>query len=229
MMSPMKPCAVCLILFLVSCVQSSRKCKDFDRKYSEIMSSPADTTKVIQFLNQYIGENPSCVDPYLVRGDLLMQLDNIRLAKADYARAISIDSNNVYALYKKGLVHSMEANEDSAIFFYNAALEKKKYKTTVIDYYNTPASRGGKGKYDIEYNQILYRMGESYYFKNDLEKALNYFSKCIYENFLPDQSYLYRATIYLAQKKNKEACDDINEALKHGNKKAIQYKAKYCE
>ena len=217
------------LILLVCCKQANRECQDISLEYSKLISKEIDPLGRINFLNGYLLKNPFCKDAYLLRGDLFLERDSLNEARRDFEKVIAIDNNNVYALYKKGFIHSLADEEDSAIVYYNRALELKKYKSTVIDYPDDPGFEGSQHKYDIDYYQLLYRLGESYYYKTDLPNALRNFTACIDGNYLLDKSYLYRATIYLGLKKTKEACEDLTESINLGNKDATQYYSKHCK
>src|ERR1700754_1746237 len=195
-------------LIMLSC-NDKHDCSVFVSEYANIVKEQKDKKALLQHIDRFIEQNPNCVDAYIARGDVSLDLDSFIQAKSSFDNVIRIDTNNVYALYKKGFVYSLEKQEDSAILLYNKALDKKRYKSVIIDHYNPPPAESKLAKYDVSYLQIIYRLAESFYFRNNMRNAFKYFTQCIEGKFNADQAYLYRATIYLGQKKNKEACDDI--------------------
>ena len=126
-------------------------------------------------------------------------------------KASKIDPNNFMIYGNLGFAYQEKGNYKLAIDYFNKALKLKP---------NNPQTIG-----NIAYNQ--YKLGK-------LSIALKNINKSI--ELYPENSYSYRtrALIYLAMKKKKKACNDIETALDkhyteyHGNA-AQEFKNKNCK
>lgn len=223
---------IVILLELSSCRERSRNdaCYQFNQGYSVLIkqqSNKKDTSQLIKFLNKIAKKDSLCKDIYLTRGDLLLATKGgVSLAKEDYLRCLILDSNNIYSLYKMGILHQLIDEYDSSIYYFQRALKKKSYKDAVINYHSN--SNDDLSKYDIDYNNIIFGLGESSYYKGDLRSALINFNICIQNKVFLSKSYLYRGSIHLESNRQKDACIDFNLSVENGNTDAAVFIKKYC-
>jgi len=212
--------------------EKNNNCSTFKNRYPDAlraMSGKADTALLIRILANIITEDSFCIDAYLTRGDLFWHLDSTEQAKADYLKAISLSRNNVYAQYKMGLVYYYDDRFDSAIHFFQRAIDSKTHNGAVVDYPEYQEGLGSdENKYDIPYIEIIYKQGMSFYYKKAFKEAKENFSLCIEKYYMLSDSYLYRGAIFLETDDKKNACKDFVNAKKNGNKLANEYLQKYC-
>lgn len=225
---------ISLFFFIIGCANEGKDtCHEFNYRYSRLtadMGDQPDTLILLQALNGIIEKDPLCVDAYLIRGDINISLKKQLLAEYDYEKVLKIDSGNVYALYKMGLLLQYKELYDSSISFFNKAISVKTHGNFIIDYPKVSTELGtGKNKYDIIAVELLYRLGVSYYYRRNLQLALGCFNSCIDNKYVPELAYLYRGAIYIELNKPEKACDDFLQAKYYGNKDAVSYLAQYCK
>lgn len=227
------PCFVLSFVLILGCSQDHQNsCYEFNHKYSKLVErqkNQPDSLMLLESLKSIIEKNPTCLDAYLTRGDLNLLLDNYLQAKADFYKALRLDSLNVYALYKLGLIFQDEELYDSSQIVLNKAISTKTRGNFVIDYPNVGAEIStDKNKYDVLAMELLYRLGVSFYYQKNLSLALRYFNSCIENMYLPGKTYLFRGAVYFELNKVQEACEDFLQAKKYGNDEAVSYLKKYC-
>lgn len=224
--------SVSCILFVLSCENKSKdNCKIFHQKYSIEYEKKysSDTILLIKKLNEIIESDSHCIDALLTRADLFFFMDSLSYAKKDYQYVLFYDTANIYSNFKLGMISQLEGNDEVAIKYFLNALKFKSYKGVIIDYrVNETAQNDSKSKYDINNNLIQFKLGESYYYLDSLNLALNEFTYCINNNFKLDKAYLYRGTIFYQVGKKEKACQDFIESQKKGNNEAIKYLNQYC-
>ena len=168
---------ISILFTLLSCQANNHQdvCSQFRHNYSTAikqMNNKMDTSKLIIILNKMATSNRLCKDIYLTRGDILLASDgSIDLAKQDYQKCLILDSNNIYSLYKLGILYQLVDKYDSSIHYFQKALNKKSYKNTVITYHPNSNLNDDISKYDIDYNNIIFGLGESQYYKGELRSA----------------------------------------------------------
>jgi tetratricopeptide (TPR) repeat protein len=222
-----------LLAFTYSCRNREGKCDEFYAKYQAVvakMNGNKDTLTLIRTLDKIVLDNPKCVDALLTRGDLLFSIDSSFKAISNYKRALSVDTGNVYAAYRLGMAYELEEMYDSAIFFFQKAINRKSIGNGMMDY---PDKLQGlsddRSKYDIESTELMYRQGLCFYYKKDLQNAYDNFNFCILHYYMLEESYLYRGSLYFQTNQTKKGCNDFLEAKKLGNVQADAYLDKYCK
>ena len=225
---------ISILSVLLGCHSNNHQgiCSQFRQTYSTAikqMHNKIDTSKLIMILNKMAKTDSLCKDIYLTRGDILLASDETTdLAKQDYQKCLILDSNNIYSLYSLGVLYQILDKYDSSIYYFQIALNKKSYKNVVINYHQDSNLSDDISKYDIEYNRIVYGLGESYYYKGELRSALINFNVCIKNNFFLAKSYLFRGSIHLESKRQEKACEDFNLSLLYGNQEAATFIKEYC-
>lgn len=217
------------LLILLSCNLSGPRdsCKSFDSIYSQMLKSGIDTQALVRRLDDFITNEPKCIDAFLTRGDIYIELDNLGMAKRDYDYVLRLDMDNVYALYQLGIIASLTNEYDSVIYYLERAMKLKKTNGIIIDFKTDNPSISAY-KYDIEATHILYLLGLAYYYKNDIGNAFDKFDYCIKHQYLLSSSYLYRGALYLALKQKENACEDFKRSAELGDSQAVVYQKKYC-
>lgn len=219
-------CGLISLIQLYGCAQNEKNCSLFYTMYNPAKNS--DTSHLIEVLNNVISNDSLCVNALLTRADIFFDIDNLNLAKQDYFKVLSLDSTNVYSMYQLGELFNVEEKYDSAIVFFQKALDLKSNGNFILD--RTNEEIDPKAKYDIAANELMFSQGLSFYYKRRLNDALNNFTYCIFQKYRLDKSYLYRAAILIELKSDQgNACLDLYEAKKNGSKEADTYIAKYCQ
>ena len=200
------------------------------RKVSLTTKSKPDTTFLLSMLDEIASQNPNCIDTYLARGDIFSAKGNSPRAHFDYNTVIANDRQNVYAYYKLGLLCQKDGSFDSSVYYLRTALNLKSYGNWVVDFKHINKDLETEEKrYDVPANSLFYTLGISLYYNRSLTKALTVFDLCIDNNYVLEQSYLFRGAIYEEMKKPDSACEDFIKAKMFGNVEADDYLKKYCK
>lgn len=221
-------------LLFSRCSESPKnKCSEFYDNYPRIISrmgNSPDTILLVNFLSKMLDKDSQCLDALLTRADLYLAVGKVQEAKEDLYRIISLDTGNVYALFKLGLAFQNESKDYAALYYFQKAIRIKSRGNTAINYYNQDNGLSDrKSKYDIDYDLIIYKQGVSFYFNRDLKSSFINFNYCIQKKFMLDRSYLYRGAIYLETNRKESACKDFLEAKKWGSQDAEDYLLHFCK
>jgi tetratricopeptide (TPR) repeat protein len=219
--------------FLVNCNQSKgpSSCEQVSKEYYKLLNearSQQTGREVIDNLNQFINENPRCINSYLLIGDIYYYLNHYDLSKNKFLKAIDIDSNNIYALFKIGLLYQLEKKYDSAVVYFTSAAQKKTVNGFVINKSKELEVVTETPNYDVNYVEIIFNSAKSNYYANNLINSLHEFNYCIRKNSYLKDAFLFRGLIYFRAKDFEKACSDIHLAKTYGNLEASQYLEKYC-
>jgi len=227
-----------MTFFLTNCTNRStttenKTCQEFNNSYSLILkdiSNRSDTAVLIKKLSTIINNSKGCVDAYLTRGDLYLSVDSLKLAEKDYFMALHLDNNNTYSFYQLGILYHLVNNEDSATYFFKKSLNTKTTENKVVIDYNeiNKELSTDNDKYDIPYDEIIYQMAKSYYYKREMNKAIENFNICIQDNYMLDHVFLYRGAVYYEMGRKELACQDFFKAKGLGNQEVDNYIKKYC-
>jgi tetratricopeptide (TPR) repeat protein len=223
-----------MTIFLAGCnnlVTSGFNCKNLTENYWETIEDykPEKAREFILLLDKVIKESPRCKNAYALRGEILFSLQRYKEAKRDFLSLLKIDSNNVYAYFETGLIYELQTSFDSAIFFYEKAIQKKTQGTFIVDNNNEIERLYGKRGFDVKYLSIKLRKGIANYFRGNLKAAINDLNYCIKKEYLLNQAYFYRGLIYISANQKEKACRDFKEAQANGNTEAHETFNKYCE
>ena len=224
---------ILLFIFSVSCGAKKQKCSEFYDKYQSLkaqMHGKEDTAILIQALDNIILEDSKCVDAILTRADLLFSKGKVPKAISDYKIAISVDTGNIYAAYQLGMAYEVKEMHDTAIIFFQKAINSKSTGNGMMDYPDRlkDLSRE-KSKYDIESTELMFRQGISFYYKKDMQNAYNNFNFCIIHGYKLEMAYLYRGSLYFQTRQKEKGCTDFMAAQKLGSKDAEKYLNRYCK
>jgi tetratricopeptide (TPR) repeat protein len=230
---------LCSILFsTIGCNNQknnkANSCELFADTYKSIKSknsSKADTMSHIKTINYIIEKDSNCLDAFITRADLYVGVDSLILARNDYLKSLSFDPKNTYVFYQLGILWHLNNNEDSAIYFFEKAISTKKNNDTsvIVDYHTINKNLSSElDKYDIFYDEIVFQMAISYYYKRDIIQAIKNFNICIADQYNLSKVFIYRGAIYCEMNKPKFGCEDFSMAKKLGNMAADEYIKKYC-
>jgi tetratricopeptide (TPR) repeat protein len=224
-----------ILLLAASC--NERKdavltCDYLSRNYIEVIrqyASREEKSILISRLNETITKYNGCKDAYALRADLYTQLDSLTIACEDYYKLYSIDTNNIYALYFIGMCNEQDSNFESAVSFYDKAMQKKTdHNGLIIDF--NPGAQGifNKRSYDVESKRIVFRRGLGNYYRGFVKQSYQDFSYSILQGFNTGASYFYRGLIYLSLDSLQKACREFEMARSSGYVDYDKYFEKYC-
>lgn len=209
----------------------NRTCEKIVEKYSKIVESKdlQDTLGLMEILNTAIIKDTFCFNAYLMRAELKLKSGFKEQAIEDFLKASFLDTNNIYVLYKVGVLYQENEKDDLALFYLKKAIQKKTIGNAIID---RPINKNGVNseinKYDIDATELLYREGVSFYYKKELQSAYDNFNFCIKNNYQLKESYLYRGSLFLETNQKGKACQDFFEAKRLGNNEADKFIEQYC-
>jgi tetratricopeptide (TPR) repeat protein len=207
-------------------MSNENKCTKFRRYYTEsLKKSGNDTTFLLNSVSKFIDNGAECLDAYLTRADLYLSLNELKFAEKDYKYALQVDSNNIYTLYRLGIVYSLFEDHATALSYFEKALKRKQKGNILIDYKTDVVT---VDRFDINSNEIIYQLGLSYYYNRNMKKALINFNYCIAANYLLAESFLYRGAVYFETNQKDKACEDFDRSIELGNPQAKGYKLKFC-
>jgi len=209
------------------------RCSTFLQDYSRFLEkdNTIDTMTLINILTKTLMYDSNCIDAYLERADIYYIKDSTLIdALNDYKKVISINAENVYANYRVGCVFFECESYDTAMYYFKRSIDLKTYKGTIINYNKTDFGVDNyKSKYDVDFNLLKYKIGQSQYYSADFVSSIANFSFCISNKYNLDKSFLYRGAAYLELNKSDSACLDFIESNKLGSKDAAIYLKKYCQ
>lgn len=219
--------------FFISCKQYSQPvCGKFKEK-EYIFSDPKlskDTSLLIAELSSILFTDKACIDAYLTRANLYFYRDSIALAERDYKKVLTIDSLNVFALYKIGIIFQTKDEDSIAVEYFQKAIDLKTTDNVIRSYSENGVSVGDEdlGRYDVEAGYLMYEQGMSLYYLRKLDEALLRFNFCISNNHFPAECYYQRGITLWEMRQDEKACQDFIEANKRGNLKANEALKEYC-
>lgn len=224
-----------LLTLVTSCaqgVQVQLDCSDLTKNYWQIVEkykSQNNINALLVLTQEIIKRNQHCRDAYALRGDIYFSLDSIEQAHKDYKFLTQIDSNNVYAWFEVGALYELKAKYDSAVYYYDKAIGKKKINDSlIIDRNNSFETLTNQRGYDVAYSKIVLRKGIASYYNGNLKAAFKDIQYCINEKYALQDAYFYRGLIYFYLKQSKDFCADFEKAKLYGNLDAENYIKKYC-
>ena len=195
---------------LRSVKDTSIKCKSY-KEIGTLAGYLRHNMKSYKYLKKALNCNPNNSEIYINLAATCFDINKTDEGINYLKKASKIDSNNFMIYGNLGFAYQEKGNYKLAIDYFNKALKLKP---------NNPQTIG-----NIAYNQ--YKLGK-------LSIALKNINKSI--KLYPENSYSYRtrALIFLAMKKRKKACIDIETALdKHYTKyygnAAQEFKDKNCK
>jgi tetratricopeptide (TPR) repeat protein len=205
--------------------------------------------------NKIINMEPLIANHYIERGRLYKLNKNTDKANQDFDKAISLEPKEIIGYFERALLNGELKRHEKSIADYERiiAISNSKFNATDnlgVVYNNMGYSYVQLAEYDKALpliNKALELMpnhdyvwgsrGELYYKRGEYKKAIADLTKSIdlYEkgdtygnNTSQSLPYFNRANSLIKLNKIKDACLDLNKAIKLGNSDAAQVSKQYC-
>lgn len=154
---------------------------------------------------------------FTLKGKVLSILEQYDLAKVNLTKAICLDSQNTSAFFYKAGLYSNLNIEDSALLFYNMALDSKKrgeyYFVLTVNFDVIEEEK------QVALDVIYFNRGITLYELGQLKSALSDFRYALRKGFEISLCNLYIGDIMLTLG-DKSGCDFLISAFKDGVKEA---------
>ncbi|WMI67826.1 tetratricopeptide repeat protein [Mangrovimonas sp. YM274] len=160
-----------------------------------------ESEEAINFLNQYLDNNPYCEVAWHQLGKQYFALKDYKKALVAYDFAIISDDTFVGAYLEKGKVLEKQKNFEEAI---------ENYKITLA--------------LDDPTSFALLRMGYCYEKLGDREMAVQYFYKTVHEDPLLDKGWIAITKFYLKARNYQKALYYINKAINIDSENVLYWK-----
>lgn len=123
-----------IALFFYSCDDdvTCKNVKDSFRSQVSSLKSRNDTVKLINKINTLIEKNARCSFAYQVRGWLSILNRDFKRAKSDFEKVLYFGDTSVYVLYSLSSIYYYNSLNDSALYFINKAIDKKRWGDYVL-------------------------------------------------------------------------------------------------
>ncbi|MFJ7840650.1 tetratricopeptide repeat protein [Lysinibacillus sphaericus] len=219
---------------MVDIVGNSIKNYESNKNELNLLLDKSSFDEVIQKASQYIGENESIIEYYLIRAKAYTKLDKIAEAVIDYDNAIRINSFDSQTYVSRGILKKKLGEINEALLDYSKAIELNpnyataynnrgilyydilKYKEALVDYSKAI-------KINPNYAVVYYNRGILNKKIGNNEETLLDYSKAIELNPNFAEAYNNRGILYYDNSKYKEALADYNKAIKLNPNYATAY------
>lgn len=215
-----------LILFYSCTMDYTSKYKRHVQK-AILYKEKGELAKALKELNLALAIDSSESNLYVLRGEIFAEGKDEKIARANFSKAISINSRNTNAYFQKALSYSVGAIYDSAIKNFNYSIDSKKYGDFYVDIKKNELAEF-ELEVDIPEETIRYFRGKSFYYSNQDSAALEDFRYSLEHNFQMGKSHLYIGLILISYGQKKQGCIHIEKALTIGETDAQLYITKYC-
>lgn len=215
-----------------SCTSSTKEqdtCQFFENKINVALKkvkTKLDSLAVLHSENSKLLKSKSCKDLHLFLADMYYDLGDEKNAIQNYYIALSIDSADIYSLFKLSLIYYDNNNYDTSIHILNKIID---FKT--IGIFKVDIDEGAQGiskTYDVPLTKIRYYLGLNYYYKGNFQLAMINLNSCEGLKYNLDNVHLYKGAIYIESKQFSKACSEFEIAKKMGNIDAENYLKRYC-
>lgn len=215
-------------IFQLGCNFSKEKsysCNQVLEEYTSLIKKITEEKngKVLSGITALSNTNDKCVTAYFLLGDIYLAQNNFTQAKQNFLSALKFQENNIYSLYKLGLIYHAEKNYDSAILLFRTAAKQKTTNGFVLNYSNEYSEIINRPHFDIQYSEIIFSNALASYNANNLLDARNELNYCITQKIHLDEAYYLRGLIYFEIKYYNKACNDMFMAKSYGSSKATEY------
>gem|GEM_PF-487105 len=219
---------------MVDIVGNSIKNYESNKNELNLLLDKSNFNEVIQKASQYIGENESIIEYYLIRAKAYTKLDKIAEAVIDYDNAIRINSFDSQTYVSRGILNRKLGKIKEALLDYSKAIEinpnyATAYNNRGILYYEISKYKEALADYSKAI-KINPNYAVAYYNRGILnkqieknEEALIDYSKAIELN--PTYAYAYnnRGNLYKNIGKYNEALEDYNKVIELNPNHATAY------
>ena len=199
-------------------------------KYDELQKRIMSTSgwdEAVDYLENYIKNNPDSLEAYLIRGELHLEMGDFQKALNDLEKVIRIDTNIAQSYFSRGMLYANSGDNNKALNDFSKAIELDE---NYIEAYSNRANMYLKLKEvqkaindctkaielmpsDNESPEPYYNRGLAYMNINKAEKALEDYCKVI--ELAPDnaEAYAKRGLIYSGFGRTQEAINDYEKFL----------------
>lgn len=201
-------------------------CRQINKKYYSLLKDTQDrqkTFQIIEEINAVIRKNRYCNDAYLLLGDIYLSKGEYEQAKKNFFHVLENDSENIYSIFKIGILFQKMGFNDSAVQYFDWAEKIKNTNGFVYDIDNEFEEMTDFNSHDVKYSKIIFNKGIANYFKGDFLNSMYDLNYCIKHEVILDETYFYRGLIYLRIKDSIRACSDFRSAQFYGNSNSLKY------
>lgn len=217
------------LVFFMCCNQKTHfvsTCRQINKKYYSLLKDTQDSRKIFQIIqevNAVVRKNPDCTDAYLLLGDIYLSKGEYEQAKKIFFHVLEIDSENIYSIFKIGILFQKIGFSDSAVQYFDWAEKIKNASGFVYDINSEFEEMTGFNSHDVKYSKIIFYRGIANYFKGDFLNSLYDLNYCIKHKVILEETYFYRGLIYFKIEDSSRACSDFRSAQFYGNDNSIKY------
>ncbi len=215
---------IILVLFLCSCANKNesedvvRRVLDYEEK--------GEFNQALKLINEAVRMDSLAPTHFIIRGNIYLDLYDTNSAFTDFTKAIYLEPQNTSALFHKGLVFSMKAKEDSAVFYYNLALNTKESGGFLV---RKVHENNVEQPYDVSIEIIRYYRAMSYVALQSYGLALSDLYYSLEYQYEEAECQYYIGTILIKQGNRLTGCDYLKKSVANGLKDGEKYLSKYCK
>jgi tetratricopeptide (TPR) repeat protein len=178
----------------------------------------------IQYLNRVIGAKPYLSEPYYLRAYAKFSLDDVKGAKIDCDKALSINPFHADSYNLRGIIDQQYEQHEEAIEYFSKGLEfAPDHVNLLTNRANSKLSRNDYSGALDDYNAIIAKDPGSMYTYlnrgiarinlNDTIGALKDFSRVADKNPYMPSGFWYRAIVLAQQKEYAKALSDFDRVV----------------
>lgn len=216
--------SVCIIFF---CCKSHHE--GYEEKVRKTITyiDKGEYADAMNQVNRLIIENEHLVSAHTMKGIIFSLLKSEKAAIEEYKRSLLIDRVYAPALFNTGTSFSILEQHDSAIVYYNLALETFRKGDFNFEETAKPDLDEADKWLKVSISQIRYERGLSFFASGKDSLALEDFYFSLRANWSGAESQYYIGIILLMHS-NHLGCRYLEQALKNGEMRAEEYLNKYC-
>lgn len=215
-------------VILYGCQVKQKKSFAFNVSTASKLIEQGKDKEAIPYLNEAIENDSANFFPYFLIGRACFHLNDFDKSKFNFKKATLINDSFDAGYYYIGFSYYMEDRPDSAIFYFNKAIESKGSDSLYIEL-NKQLGKLALGAVDVSMPEIRFLRGESFYELKDFKKAFDDFSFCASEMYNLKHTYLYLGVINLTYRNKEEGCSLLLKAKELGNQTSVDYLDKFCK
>lgn len=172
-----------------------------------------------------IDSSNSCLHD--LRGRFLSYLLKDSEALEEFRISIKLNSRNTSAYYNLGFTYMLLEKYDSAILYFNLALDSKLYSGFKMEVYKKDDLNNISHK-SVSDDAIRFQRGIAYYETDTINLAISDFEFCVLHNFQKAKSQMYLGVLYIISG-DARGCKLLQEAVINNEDQAKLYLEKYCK
>lgn len=171
---------------------------------------------------------PNKSNLYVFRGKLSYFMGDDKNALSDYSIAIEINPKNTSALFYKALSYSYLKMEDSAVHYFNKAIQSKTTEEGIIFEHQYNEYTALENRVNVETSVLRYNRGVSLYELERDDDALNDFQFSLLSGYKEAECYSYLGIILLSKGDLEKGCEMLKNGVSLKDSIATSYYYKYC-